>query len=147
MPIMYRTETYSGSRERRFDYVLQFEVFELGNCHILEELVQNGLVSRQDLVKQIQDIASEWEKNGYVDDMPEDDQLEFIEQLRIEISMRLNQDIQFALWLTDRQYVQDFYQGTDSDTEGYETSDVILSNLGNDGILFGYECEPYPIEC
>lgn len=147
MPIMYRTETYSGSRERRFEYVLQFEIFELGNCHILEELVQNGLVRRQELVEQIQDIASEWEKNGYMDDMPECDQLEFIEQLKTEVSMQVNKNIQFALWLADRVYVQKFYQGTDNDTEGYETSDVILSDLGSDGTLFGYECEPCPVEC
>lgn len=29
MAIMYRTETYSGSGERRFAHVLQFELFEL----------------------------------------------------------------------------------------------------------------------
>lgn len=41
---MYRTETYSGSLERRIAHVLRFELFELGNSHIFEELIQNGLV-------------------------------------------------------------------------------------------------------
>ena len=30
--------------------------------------------------------------------------------------------------------------------DAYETSDVILSNLGADGILFAYDYEPEPIE-
>lgn len=41
-------------------------------------------------------------------------------------------------------YIQKFYGGTDRDTEGYVTSDVILSDLGPSGVLFGYELEPLP---
>ena len=44
MAVLYRTETYSGSLERRIAHVLRFELFELGSSHIFEELIQNGLV-------------------------------------------------------------------------------------------------------
>ena len=37
------------------------------------------------------------------------------------------------------------YQGTDHDMECYEISDVVLSNLEDSGILFGYVSEPHPV--
>lgn len=142
MAVLYRTETYSGSLERRFAHVLRFELFELGNSHIFDELIQNGLVRTQELVAQMKSMVEEWEENGYVDDMPETDQLEFLEKVRLEISAQTGRNIQYALWLAEKPYIQKFYGGTDCDTESYETSDVVLSNLGHSGILFGYELEP-----
>lgn len=142
---MYRTETYSGSLERRFAYVLQFEVFVLGNTHIFDELIQNELVGNADLAAQMKSMVNELEQNGYVEDMSEYDQLEFLEKLRIEISTQVNKDIQYALWLADRACVQKFYGGTDHDMECYEISDVVLSNLEDSGILFGYVSEPHPV--
>ena len=144
MAVLYRTETYSGSLERRFAHVLRFELFELGNSHIFDELIQNGLVRTQELVAQMKSMVEEWEENGYVDDMPETDQLEFLEKVRLEISAQTGRNIQYALWLAEKPYIQKFYGGTDCDTEGYETSDVVLSNLGHSGVLFGYELEPHP---
>ncbi len=144
MAILYRTETYSGSLERRFTHVLRFELFELGNSHIFDELIQNGLVRSRELVKHMKRMVKELEENGYVDDMPEPDQLEFLEEVRLDISAQTGRDIQYALWLADKACVQGFYGGTDSDIECYETSDVILSDLGNSGILYGYEFEPSP---
>lgn len=144
MAVMYRTETYSGSLERRIAYVLRFELFELGNSHIFDELIQNGLVRTQELVKQMKNMVREWEENGYVDDMSETDQLEFLEKVRLEISAQTGQDVRYALWLADESCVQKFYGGAGSDIEGYETSDVVLSDLGHSGILFGYELEPLP---
>ena len=144
MAVLYRTETYSGSLERRFAHVLRFELFELGNSHIFDELIQNGLVRTQELVVQMKSMVEEWEENGYVDDMSETDQLEFLEKVRLEISAQTGRNIQYALWLAEKPYIQKFYGGTDCDTESYETSDVVLSNLGHSGILFGYEQEPLP---
>lgn len=89
-------------------------------------------------------MVEEWEENGYVDDMPETGQLEFLEKVRLEISAQTGRDIQYALWLADKACVQKFYGGTDGDTEGYVTSDVALSDLGPSGVLFGYELEPLP---
>ena len=144
MAVLYRTEAYSGSLERRFAHVLRFELFELGNSHIFDELIQNGLVRTQELVAQMKSMVEEWEENGYVDDMSETDQLEFLEKVRLEISAQTGRNIQYALWLAEKPYIQKFYGGTDCDTEGYETSDIVLSNLGHSGILFGYELEPFP---
>ena len=146
MSVLYRTETYSGSLERRFAYVLRFELFVLGNSHIFDELMQNGLVRSQELVNQMKSMASELEENGYVDDMSEPDHLEFLERVRLDISAQVGRDIQYALWLTDKACVQEFYGGRDGDIESYGTSDVILSNLGRGGILFGYEFEPSPLD-
>lgn len=144
MTIMYRTETYSGSLERRFTHVLRYELFVLGNAHILLELIQNELVRDLDLIAQMESFADELEEIGFVDDMPESDQLEFLERVRLDVSAQAGRDIQYALWLTDKACVQDFYGGRDGDIEGYKTSDVILSDLGRSGTLFGYELEPFP---
>ena len=142
--IMYRTETYSGSLERRFAHVLCYELFTLGNAHILNELIQNELVRNSDLIIEMESMGRELEENGYGDDMSELDQLEFWEKVRLDISAQAGRDIQYALWLADKACVQRFYGGTDSDIESYETSDVILSDLGRGGTLFGYELEPLP---
>ena len=144
MTIMYRTETYSGSLERRFAHVLCYELFTLGNAHILNELIQNELVRNSDLIIEMESMGRELEENGYVDDMSELDQLEFLEKVRLDISAQAGRDIQYALWLADKACEQQFYGGTDSDIESYETSDVILSDLGRGGTLFGYELEPLP---
>ena len=146
MAVMYRTEVYSGSTKRYFDDVLRFELFELGNVHILHELIQNELVSNSDLIIEIESLGNELEENGYVDDMSEPDHLEFLERVRLDISAQVGRDIQYALWLTDKACVQEFYGGRDGDIESYGTSDVILSNLGRGGILFGYEFEPSPLD-
>ena len=87
MAVMYRTEVYSGSTKRYFDDVLRFELFELGNVHILHELIQNELVSNSDLI--IESLGNELEENGYVDDMSESDQIEFVEKLRQELSAQV----------------------------------------------------------
>lgn len=146
MAVMYRTEVYSGSTKRYFDDVLRFELFELGNVHILHELIQNELVSNSDLIIEMESLGNELEENGYVDDMSDSDQIEFVEKLRQELSAQVGQDIQYALWLADKACVQGFYGGRDSDIACYETSNVILSDLGQHGILFGYEFEPFPLD-
>lgn len=146
MSVLYRTETYSGSLERRFAHVLRFELFVLGNIHIFNELIQNGLVSDSDLIAQIESFSDEFEENGFVDDMSESDQLEFLERVRLDVSAKTGRDIQYALWLADKACVQGFYGGTDSSIEGYEASDVVLSDLRRSGILFGYEYEPFPLD-
>ena len=99
-----------------------------------------------DLIAQMKNMAEEWDRNGYVDDMSESDQIEFVEKLRQELSAQVGQDIQYALWLADKACVQGFYGGRDSDIACYETSNVILSDLGQHGILFGYEFEPFPLD-
>ena len=89
MTIMYRTETYSGSLERRFAHVLCYELFTLGNAHILNELIRNELVRNSDLIIEMESMGRELEENGYVDDMSESDQIEFVEKLRQELSAQV----------------------------------------------------------
>ena len=92
----------------------------------------------------MKNVADKWNKNCHADDMPEHDQIELIEKLRQELSAQVGQDIQYALWLADKACVQNSYNGRNSDIECYETSNVILSDLEQRGILFGYEFEPFP---
>ena len=42
-----------------------------------------------DLIAQMKNMAEEWDRNGYVDDMSESDQIEFVEKLRQELSAQV----------------------------------------------------------
>ena len=63
MTIMYWTETYSGSLERRFAHVLCYELFTLGNAHILNELIRNELVRNSDLEPVFTAEAAGWSRD------------------------------------------------------------------------------------
>ena len=45
----YRTELFSGSGKRNVFEVVKFEIFELGNLDILYTIINNNLVSNNDL--------------------------------------------------------------------------------------------------
>ena len=62
-----------------------------------------------------------------------------------EINKQTDHDLKYALWLADKSVVLDMYAYDSLNVDAYETSDIILSNLGADGILFAYDYEPEPI--
>ena len=134
-----RTEEFSGSKVRDIVKVFQYEIFELGNTDILETLKNSILkenVSELCLNKMIDELI----ENGYIDDMFEDEQFDYCKKLVNAINVKLNKNIQYALWLADMEVVEKIYKGVYLDF--YETSNCILSNLGKDGILYGYEEMP-----
>lgn len=62
--------------------------------------------------------------------------------LRI-IKMVTGVTVRYALWLAPKKSVVDLYHGTEENMAEYPTSPIILSDLGKEGFLFGYE--DYPI--
>lgn len=55
--------------------------------------------------------------------------------------------IRYALWLADKDAVEDMYEGNERDIYAYNVDDaVVLSDLGYDGTLYGFEEMPEPIE-
>ena len=75
--------------------------------------------------------------------------IEFYNEILSEIKEVTNKDIKFVLWLAERDAVIKYYGNNgvlaDEHIDEYPISDIILSNLGVDGILFGYEEAVEPI--
>lgn len=47
--------------------------------------------------------------------------------------------------MADRETVIELYDGTEDNISEYETSEAVISDLGGDGVLFGYEEMPEEI--
>ena len=160
--VRYRTEDYSGSGIRTAVEVMAFEIFELSNIDILKTLLDSQLLNKQPITdptvwgdgsyyKSL--LSSDWwrmptaekavcvmdeiEENGGIDDMSEDDRAAFIRELLTSIKASTGYDVRYALWLADEKVVRDYYGAENIDA--YETGPVVLSDLGHDGTLYGYE--------
>lgn len=139
--IKYRSESYSGSMVREISDVIRFEVFELGNTDILE-YIKRYFPRNSSIVQRLADIIDELLRNGYVDDFSEADQLQFVNFMISELNQILGKKVCYALWLADHAAVLAFYG---ADVEEYETGTIILSDLGAEGVLYGYENYPEPV--
>lgn len=53
--------------------------------------------------------------------------------------------LKYCLWLASKSTVLDLYNASEQDIQKYETSPIILSDLGMDGMLFAYESMPRPL--
>ena len=138
--IMYRSEDSSGSGVRDIIEVMVFEIYELGNTDILEYVSEHYLSddTKQDIDKVINAI-----EDG--DELSEDDIIDLCENIVNEINKKTKHNLKFALWLADKDVVKDMYAYDELNIDAYYTSDIILSDLGYDGILFAYDIEPEPI--
>lgn len=140
--ILYRHNQNFGKTPTDALSVLTFETRELGNADIPAYCLEHydfptaarSLI--EGLVKHINgEPGIEVSANGYP----------FILDIMLtQIRKLTGKDIRHVLWLASRQSVIDNYEGTEDNIEAYETSSVILSDLGEDGILFGYVEAPEP---
>ena len=139
--IMYRSEDSYGSGVRDILDVMTYEIYELGNTDILEYVCEHYLdKSTVDVIKRV--IYS---VEGGQDDISEDYIYDICKDIVSEINKKTNHDLKYALWLADKSVVEDMYTDDPLNIDAYYTSDVILSDLGNDGILFAYGDYPEPI--
>lgn len=153
--IRYRTESFSGTGERDAAAVMAFETKELGNTDILEYL-RTYVLEDSSLAAKMKDFERELEENYCIDDMSLDDMEGFFKEVLAEIKNETGHNIRYALWLADPPVVlsPDCGYGRDLTEDypidAYETGPIILSDLGYDGTLYGYEDYPTPvfsIEC
>lgn len=146
----YRSEVPFGEGYRNAAEVICYEIFELGNTDILDTLLEKtDYINDIKLRNLMAQIADELEENGFVDDMPEDEKLSFAQTIVDEISTFTNKDIKYVLWLADKDVVMNYYgrgELLEEDIDAYEESDVILSDCGYDGCLYGYEEMPVPVK-
>lgn len=134
--IMYRDEDIYGSGINDILDVISYEVYELGNTDILEYCLDH-YVEDKNLKNRIIDLVNNLENYSDLD------VFNLVQDLVVEINYQTKSDLKYCLWLASEQAVKDLYDG--SNINAYYTSDIILSDLGYDGILFAYETEPLPI--
>ena len=139
--IMYRSEETGGSGVRDIIDVMTFEIYELGNTDILEYVYENYLTP--ETKKIVREIIYEID-NG-TSDIQEDEIISICESIIKEINEQTGHNLKYALWLADYDIVMEIYSYDENTIEAYKTSDIILSDLGRDGILFGYDEEPESI--
>lgn len=145
--ILYRTESAYGSGVRNITHVICYEVFSLGNTDILRYLLDHycncfDTVLQQEMTNICSDIE---ECTAFFVDNLGDEHLAIVNQVVKSINTYYDVDLKYCLWLADKSVVQRLYDGCDEDIEAYHTSQYILSNLGEDGVLFAYEENPTPV--
>lgn len=144
--LRYRTETFGGEGFRDAAEVMAFETFELGNTDIPEYLCSHQLKGSS-IAPALESVTRELDDNGFVDDMSWDEKVDFFREVLGDLSKVTGMNISHALWLADPDTVLDFYGKDltpDSYIDAYEPSPVILTDLGYDGALYGYDHEPHP---
>jgi hypothetical protein len=141
----YRSELPFGDGRRDSVSVVRHEIFELGNDDIMETLVKT-ILKGQPEEKEINEMIERHRRGEY-------NQLDRLQQRRF-VGMMLNavarvtgKRVNAVLWLCkekDDVYRYDLNPSTmtDDDIDTYPTSDVILSDCGEDGCLYAYEDLP-----
>lgn len=160
----YRSELLFGENYRDAAKIMAHETFELGNTdilstlrttilkespisdklRILEEEVYTGLPSSDDNGELYDTYQTH---DSYGDDTCES--IQFFNDVLGEIKNVTGKDIKYALWLCDDKesvYNYDIHNElTDDDIDVYNESDIILSDIGIGGKLYGYETLPSPV--
>lgn len=150
----YRTESFSGSGEREAVGVMAFEMFELMNTDILDTL-SAGVLKDHPIKSEIRDmieLIEGWQTGEPSEALPEADSekaLEFCQRLLDAVAEVTGITVRYALWLTTKEQIASYY-GKDmddaTDYSAYEIGPVILSDLQNGDILYGYPACPQPLD-
>ena len=153
--IGYRTEELYGSGNRKAANVLAFEIFQLSNVDILLTIANTILKNNKiadDLIyladcineKVDDDVVEKFLNNAFNN---EELGIEFCQNILDEINKVLGKEINYVLWLSDtvEELLKEYYLNDDVLLDSYECSDIILSDLGDNGKLYGYTECPKPI--
>ena len=142
--VRYRTEAFSGSGVRDGVEVVWYEIFKLGNIDILDCLSRT-ILNRHSICEVMMQCQQNLENNGYVEDMGEEDAKAFVRRIIEAVNEETGKNVNYALWLADKETVKNIYHGEDEDIDSYQTGSVVLSDIGYDGTLYGYEKAPEAI--
>lgn len=137
--VMYRSEDSYGSGVRDILDIMTFEIYELKNIDILEYTLDHYL-QNSNIKETVENMIAD------IEIFSEDEIYKVCKLIINEINKQTDHNLKYALWLAEYDAVSNIYSFDESSIEAYNTSDVILSDLGYDGILFGYDEEPEPIE-
>ena len=137
--LMYRNEEYGGSGVSDIEDVICYEVGELRNEDIFDYCIDNYKLS-DTLLRKIEDVRAFIDDDGFNED--DKDLRDTVKQLVAEVSKICGKTIRYGLWLATKEAVLDIYDGEEDSLSAYKPTDVVFSDLGYDGVLFGYEEKP-----
>lgn len=137
--VMYRSEDSYGSGIRDILDIMTFEIYELKNIDILEYTLDHYL-QNSNIKETVENMIAD------IEIFSEEEVYKICKLIINEINKQTDHNLKYALWLAEYDAVSNIYSFDESSIEAYNTSDIILSDLGYDGILFGYDEEPEPIE-
>ena len=145
---MFRTEVCYGEGYRNPIGVMCHETFEYLNTDILDTLI-DGLLKDHPIRSKLQEML-EYIEDGNEDEIEEDDEraIAFYTEVLDAIFEVTGKRITYCLWLASKEAVIEYYGDgnlDEDDIDEYPISDVILSDLGEEGILFGYEKPVYEL--
>ena len=155
--IGYRTEELFGEGYRDAASVMAHETFYLSNTDILDTLsqtlFQNTEYSKE--LKHMSDVINcevdDEKTEQFLDAAFNDEKLgiDYFNNILKEIKKITRKDIKYVLWLCDSiEDIKQEYEINESfiSFNLYEKSDIVLSDLGVAGKLYGYESKPILIK-
>lgn len=156
----YRTEQLRGENYRDAASVMAHEVFILQNVDIPDTLC-DGILKESRIIDELERLRSRVANRRIVNGDVEMDKLcniasifryesvgvGYFNKVLGEIELETGKNIKYALWLCDSidDVVNEYGEfGNITEFDQYETSDIILSDIGRAGKLYGYEeCPMY----
>lgn len=160
----FRTESYSGSKVRKLSDIIEYEMSELKNKDIPQYILKE--YGHYMTKKQRLDLETILKENNtgeypFIGDgggygvADRDDLRKLIGAMINAASCTVcgytcknrtytaTKTLNYGLWLADRNEVIEHYAvGAEHDISAYPKSNVILSDLGPDGCLYGYVKQP-----
>ncbi len=158
----YRCEEFYGEGYRDAASVMAYEVFVLNNTDVLDYLIKSKLIG--EWMKELLLVYSTHMKDGvlirtgfdtdyeemlYRYQNNEEDRVDFFHDILDDISKRTGWEIKYCLWLCNspkdcfNYYNRDSTKRiTDFQFDKYETSGIVLTDLGREGKLYEYEEMP-----
>lgn len=143
--ILFRSEEPFGDGIRDIVEVIKYETFSLGNTDILDYVSDHYEAFDAELSRKMRDISAEIAVCGGTI-LSEKEKTELIQKVVNSLNAYWGVSLKYCLWLAEKETVIEFYEASPESVEAYEASDYVLVDIGYDGMLFGYEELPKPIE-
>ena len=158
----YRCEEFFGEGYRDAASVMAYEVFVLNNTDVLDYLIKSKLISEwmkelllvyatlmKDGVLIRTGFDTDYEEMLYRYRNNEKDRVEFFEEVPDDIRKATGVNVRFCLWLCDSPQecldshnIDQARRLKEFEFDMYDTSDIVLADLGKKGKLYGYEKLP-----
>lgn len=144
--LMYRSEEVYGSGVRDIKEVIRYEIFELGNTDILIYVTKHyASAFSKTLLRRANQLIDALNGCGLLE-LSISQEVQFCRGLIDALNKYFKVSLRYCLWLASKAAVKQYYDVADDETiDAYSTSDYILSDLGESGVLFAYIDLPSPL--
>ena len=153
MNMGYRSEELYGEGYRSAREVIAHEIFQLGNTDILDTL-SSTIFKGSEYGKELQRISADMTsctESEFLDEAFKCDSVaqEFVDEMLDRIKDSTGEDVRYVLWLcNDPKEIIHAYQLPGDvliEFDKYDEGNIILSDIKDEGKLYGYETLPQKI--